>query len=435
LILNDKVNIFWFRRDLRLYDNCGLYHALKDDLPILPCFIFDTDILSVFDEPSDKRIHLINAAVIDLKKELKSLGSDLLVLHGKVSESFEMLLKNYAVEKVYCNHDYEPYALERDRNISDYLKKQGKTLISYKDQVLFEKAEICKKDGSTYKIFTPYARKWKEKLAMEAPVQYNTEALYQNFYPFTQAQIPKPEDMAYNRMEVKIPPIKVDTETLNQYAALRDYPAADATTGVGFHLRMGLKSIRELVILGLMHSEVWLNELIWREFFMQLLYHHPHVVSHSFKSKYDQIEWSRSEKNFEKWTKGETGFPLVDAGMRELNNTGYMHNRVRMITASFLCKYLCIDWRWGEAYFAQKLLDYELSSNNGNWQWAAGTGADAAPWFRFFNPLRQQERYDPEYRYIKKWIEEWGSKDYPEPMIDIKTAKERTLKLYKKALE
>ena len=416
--------IFWFRRDLRFDDNTGLSAALKQHESVLPIFIFDEMIINEL-PPDDPRIGFIYKTLKKLDDELKNQGSGLLVLKGNPVQVWENLLQEHKISKVFCNKDYEPYARQRDEKISVLLKESGIEFLQCKDQVIFEEGEIVKDDMKPYHVFTPYKNKWLRKYS---PSDFESEINHDGFY---RHNINFPSLVALGLKKAEIEVLDFDLSSMDVYGSDRDFPSKSASTHLGPHLRFGTVSIRKLVEKIRLSSEILLSELIWREFFMQILFHYPQVVHRNFKPKYDGIVWRNNQSDFEKWCRGETGYPMVDAGMRELNKTGYMHNRVRMITAGFLCKHLLIDWRWGEAYFASKLLDFELSSNNGNWQWAAGTGCDAAPYFRIFNPSEQLKKFDKEMIYIRKWIPEYGTESYPDPMVDHKFARERALSTYK----
>jgi deoxyribodipyrimidine photo-lyase len=431
----EEIAIFWFRRDLRLKDNCGLYHALKENYRVLPVFIFDMDILNELNNDHDPRVEFLYERISELKSHLESMGSSMMVLHGKPIDQFRWLIGNFPVARVYFNHDYEPRAIARDLRIYQLLEKHDIEVKSFKDQVIFEKDEILKKDGKPYTVFTPYMKKWKEKLNMNPPTGYSIEGLGNRLLKTDPYRSPSMEEMGFKKTGRSFPPALFDEQVISNYHLNRDYPAIDGTTRLGIHFRFGTLSIRQAVKKALELNETWLNELIWREFFMMILWHFPFVTDQSFKSQYDKIEWRNDEEEFNAWCEGMTGYPIADAGMRQFNHTGYMHNRVRMITASFLTKHLLIDWRWGEAYFAEKLLDYELASNNGGWQWAAGSGCDAAPYFRIFNPYRQAERFDPEYKYIEKWVQEIHDPKYNKPIVDHKSARERALQVYGKAVK
>ncbi|UCD60538.1 MAG: deoxyribodipyrimidine photo-lyase [Flavobacteriaceae bacterium] len=435
--MSEKVNIFWFRRDLRLDDNAGLCNALSGGYPVLPIFIFDVEILHTLPE-NDARVSFIYDSLQQIRKRLKehcqgSIG----IYYGSPVEIFKKLTNEYDVQAVYTNRDYEPYAQKRDREIAKNLKVSNIEFKSFKDQVIFEKNEVVKDNGDPYVVYTPYMRKWKQKFQKDDPaMRYDSESLLNRLYK--KADLPNPglEAMGFKRSDIMVPDYEISHSLLNSYDKTRNFPAIQkGTSRLGPHLRFGTVSIRQIVKKALnARVETFLNELIWREFFMQILWHFPHTVHKAFKPKYDRIPWRNNENEFEKWQNGETGYPLVDAGMRELNSTGFMHNRVRMLVASFLCKHLLIDWRWGEAYFALKLLDFELSSNVGNWQWAAGSGVDAAPYFRIFNPLTQVDKFDKQKEYISKWVPELQDLTYPQMMVDHKMARERCLRIYKEAL-
>lgn len=426
--------VFWFRRDLRLEDNTGLYHALNSGYRILPLFIFDRNILDRLESSYDRRVSFIHGALEHLHKKITAAGSSLLVLHDTPENAVRKILSEYNVKAFFANHDYEPYAADRDRRIADLLKETGVPFLTFKDQVIFEKDEVLKSDGTPYTVYTPYSRVWKKALTHEHLARYPSENLTGNLLKTAPLHFPEIGKIGFSHTDYSFSLPVIDTGIISEYHKKRDIPSLQGTTRLGVHLRFGTVSMRELVTTALALNEVWLGELIWREFFMSILWHFPHVVENSFRRKYDNITWRNNEEEFDKWCTGMTGFPIVDAGMRELNATGFMHNRVRMITASFLTKHLLIDWRWGEAYFAGKLLDYELSSNNGNWQWAAGTGCDAAPYFRVFNPAEQTRKFDPDLAYIKTWVPEHDSPAYPRMMVDHAYARERALKTYREGL-
>jgi len=426
-----KINLFWFRRDLRLEDNTALNEALAAKLPVLPVFIFDT---SITDElaPGDPRITFIYESLSVINNELRKKGSSVYVCKGDTEEVFKKLIIEFDINCVYINKDYEPYAIQRDNAIETLLNKSNAELKKYKDQVIFEEKEILKPDNNPYTIFTPYKKRWLRKLSEQLPlINYKTQQSGENYYQHI-FEFPSLEKNGFLLSPVKVRPY--DLNAVKEYDKYRDQPFADRTSYLSPHLRFGTVSIRKLVRLALDENTVFLNELIWREFFMHILFCFPQVVTGNFKSKYDEIKWMNREDDFLKWCRGETGYPMVDAGMRQLNTTGYMHNRVRMITAGFLCKHLLIDWRWGEAYFAGKLLDFELSSNNGNWQWAAATGCDAAPWFRIFSPDAQQKKFDPKKEYIRKWVKDFDESSYPKPMIDHDFARKRAIEAYKSGI-
>ena len=430
----DPVNIFWFRRDLRLDDNVGLYYALNGELPVLLLFIFDTNILDDLEDKHDARVSFIHQQISTINDQLKDKGSSLLVEQGTPVDVWKKLTGQYRIKKVYTNHDYEPYALERDKNIALLLKKHDIEFKTYKDQVLLEKSEVLKDNGDPYVVFTPYSRQWHSTISDK---NYEPVPSALHFKNFAQRKFEKPptlESLGFKPTNIDIPPPNLTDTVLEHYRERRDFPAVEGTSRLGVHLRFGTVSIRKIAGEARKKSKVYLNELIWREFYQMILWHFPRVIDENFQTKYNKLNWRNNEREFEAWRNGKTGYPIVDAGMRELNTTGYMHNRVRMIVASFLTKHLLIDWRWGEAYFAKKLLDYELASNNGGWQWAAGTGVDAAPYFRVFNPELQTKKFDLELKYIRHWVPEFQELNYPKPIVEHKTARERAIKTYKQAL-
>ncbi len=430
------VSIMWFRRDLRLTDNSALYHALKSGNSVLPVFIFDTEILDKLEDKADKRVTFIHEAITELQNQLAAFGCAMEIRIGKPAEVFEVLIARYQVKQVFTNHDYEPYALERDKAIAILLEKNQISLTTYKDQVIFEKEEVVKDDGKPYTVFTPYSRKWKTKLTAFHFKPYPTEKYFKNFLRQDKLPVPTVAEIGFIEMHAVFPAKELITDLAKHYGETRDFPGLMGTSRLGVHLRFGTISIRAIAAKAGSLSEVYLNELIWRDFYQMILWHFPQVgKGRSFKPAYDMIQWRNNEADFEKWCNGKTGYPIVDAGMRELNETGFMHNRVRMIVASFLCKHLLLDWRWGEAYFAQKLLDFDLASNNGGWQWAAGSGCDAAPYFRIFNPYLQTKKFDAQLTYIKKWVAEFQELTYPAPMVDHEFARKRCLEVYAKALK
>ena len=428
------VSVFWFRRDLRLHDNHGFYQALISSDAVLPVFIFDKNILNKLSDKKDKRVSFIHQTLNALNIEMQKFGSSLLVLYGEPLNVFKTISESFHVKDVFTNQDYEPYAIERDRQILDWLKSKGISFLPFKDQVIFEKQEILKLDKSPYTIFTPYSKSWKRKIAEEKIEKYSSQKLLSKLFKTEPFHFPSLNEIGFEIADIQIPPVEIEKNIIKNYHLTRNLPAVNGTSKFSVHLRFGTVSIRELAAIAVKLNEQWLNEIIWREFFMMILFHFPHVVDKSFKRKYENIEWRNDEAEFKKWCDGETGYPIVDAGMRELNDTGFMHNRVRMIVASFLTKHLLIDWRWGEAYFAEKLLDYELSSNNGNWQWAAGCGCDAAPYFRIFNPTEQTKRFDQEMVYTKKWINNF-TPNYLPPIVEHSFARRRALEVFKKALQ
>ncbi|MBL7734269.1 MAG: deoxyribodipyrimidine photo-lyase [Chitinophagaceae bacterium] len=431
--MKSKVSVFWLRRDLRLEDNAGLCQALASEHPVLPVFIFDTNILKQFEDKKDRRVDYIHQALSNINYQLKSSNARLNTFYGNPADIFKMLSDKFDIQAVFCNRDYEPQAIKRDTEIYNFIKEQNIPFKALKDQVIFDKNEALKNDGAPYTVYTPYSRKWKELLTVEHYKPCQTD--FTNFLKQDSKEIHSLKDIGFQKTDMTFETPKLDASIIDEYGKYRDYPALQRTTQLGIALRFGAISIRKCVAFALEHNQTWLNELIWREFFMQILYHFPKVVNQSFKAKYDNIQWRNNEREFQQWREGKTGYPIVDSGMRQLNETGYMHNRVRMIVASFLCKHLLIDWRWGETFFAQKLNDYDLSANNGNWQWAAGSGCDAAPYFRIFNPTTQTEKFDKDLAYIKKWIPEFGTNEYPKPIVEHSIARERSLKVYADAVK
>ena len=429
------ISIFWFRRDLRLHDNHALFQALSEGFPVLPIFIFDTEILEKLEDKQDARVEFIHEELQKINATLNASGSSLKVLHGRPEEIFKQLFCDFNIHTVYCNRDYEPYGLQRDQKINTLCKDHQSEFKDFKDQVIFEKDEVTKDDGKPYNVFTPYSKKWKAALDTETFKSFPSQELGDNFWQDKTGEMPSLEDLGFLKTTIDFPDRDPQLSIINKYELTRNFPSKPGTTRLSVHLRFGTISIRELARLAKKSNETYLNELIWREFYMMILWHYPHVADQAFRAKYDKIEWRNNEAEFKAWCEGNTGFPIIDAGMRELNNTGFMHNRVRMIVASFLVKDLLIDWRWGEAYFAQKLLDFDLSANNGGWQWAAGSGCDAAPYFRIFNPDSQQKKFDPDFTYIQKWVPEYlDETKYPEVIVDRKISRARALKTYKEAV-
>jgi len=428
-----KVCIHWFRRDLRLNDNHGLFKALSEHGDVLPLFIFDTDILDKLERKDDRRVDFLHRTLEALQRQLISLGSTILVEYGKPEQVLEQLLDRYNITAVTVNHDHEPYAIQRDARIAALLGSRGVAMRSFKDISIFERSEVTKEDGNPYTVFTPYARKWRTQLTDQMLEPFPSGTLQDRFHQCSATQLPTLGSMGFQRTDLDIPGLGLDAATLANYRDARNIPSVNGTSRMSTHLRFGTVSVRELARKGQAHSPTYLNELIWREFFMQILWHFPHSEK-AFKPAYDNIPWRPDEEGFRRWCEGRTGYPLVDAGMRELDQTGLMHNRVRMVVASFLTKHLLIDWRWGEAHFAARLLDFELSSNNGGWQWASGSGCDAAPYFRVFNPQLQQERFDPALNYVKKWVPEYGTGNYPSPLVVHEVARKRAIETYKTAL-
>lgn len=428
-IIDQNTVIFWHRRDLRAQDNAGLYHALRDNENVLPVFIFDTVILDALDDKADGRVEFIHHSLKLLKEIYEQQGSSMLIVHGDPINFF----KEIKPRAVYTNHDYEPYAKERDTKVAALLSKVFSPFKTFKDQVIFEKDEVVKDDGSPYTVFTPFSKKWKAKLNAFFLKSYPTEKYFDKLKKVSPLAFPELNDIGFHPTGIVFPERSIKTAIIKKYHEQRDLPGISGTSRLSVHLRFGTVSIRLLARQARQHNETWLNELIWRDFYHTILWHFPHV-DRAFKPAYDNIKWRNNEREFQAWCDGKTGYPIVDAGMRELNTTGFMHNRVRMIVASFLVKHLLIDWRWGEAYFAKKLLDFDLAANNGGWQWAASSGCDAAPYFRVFNPELQTKKFDPELKYIRRWVPEFQSLDYPKPIVDHKIARDRVLKTYKEAL-
>jgi deoxyribodipyrimidine photo-lyase len=430
-----KINLFWFRRDLRLDDNAGLYQALKAGKPVVPIFIFDKKILDLLEEKKDQRVTFIHEAITGIQAILVKAGSTLDVHYGKPAEVFKTLLEKYEVENVFTNHDYEPYASERDAAVNELLEQAGIGFKTYKDQVIFDRDEIIKDDGRPYSVFTPYSKRWLATLNDFYLKSYPKANLTQ-FHKQQSLNIPSLASMDFIATEQDYPTKDPEEALIRHYDKHRDIPGVPGTSRLGVHLRFGTISIRELATKAKSLNDIYLKELIWRDFYQMILWHFPKVgKGHAFRIEYENIKWRNNEKEFERWCNGNTGYPIVDAGMRELNETGFMHNRVRMVVASFLCKHLLIDWRWGEAYFAGKLLDFDLASNNGGWQWAAGSGCDAAPYFRIFNPYLQTKKFDPEFKYIRKWVPEFEEFSYPKPIIEHEAARKRCLEVYGEALK
>lgn len=429
----EKITLFWFRRDLRLEDNTGLFYALQQEKDVLPLFIFDRNILDKLEDKSDARVEFIQNQLKDIKAKLEQKGGAVLVKYGKPEEIYAKLLETYAVQAVYTNRDYEPYAKERDAKIEGLLKEKGVPFLNFKDQVIFEPGEILNGSGEFYKVFTPFSKTWLEKYK-STKVQALDSPNWKNLYQSSPLELIALDEMGFQKTSLETPPKVTDEDVISHYDKTRNFPAQNGTTRLGVHLRFGTISVRKLAQVAAKLNETYLNELIWREFYMMILAYNPQVTERAFKPAYEQIPWRNNTEEFQAWCDGKTGYPIVDAGMRELNHTGYMHNRVRMVVASFLTKHLLIDWRWGEAYFAKKLLDFDLSANNGGWQWAAGTGTDAQPYFRVFNPDSQTEKFDKDLKYIKKWIPELGTDRYPKPIVDHKFARNRAIETYKEAL-
>ncbi|MEJ2113791.1 MAG: deoxyribodipyrimidine photo-lyase [Flavobacteriaceae bacterium] len=434
--MKQPVNIFWFRRDLRLEDNRGLFEALKGELPVLPIFIFDKDILDKLPK-DDARVTFIYNTVQDVQAKLKEdHSSSMALFYDRPIEVFKQLLDTYIIQSVYTNHDYEPYAAKRDLEIKRFLASKSIAFHTYKDQVIFEKDEIVKSNGEPYVVYTPYMKAWKAKFRSIGLESFDTQKYLNNLIRNKNLPNLSLTDIGFKPSNQKVLDYRLSPSLIQDYEANRNFPAKDATSRLGPHLRFGTVSIRNVVKKAIAeNNEVFWQELIWREFFMQILWHFPYTKDQSFKPKYDRLEWRNNEDEFKAWCEGKTGYPMVDAGMRQLNETGIMHNRVRMLVGSFLCKHLLIDWRWGEAYFAEKLHDYEMASNVGNWQWVAGCGVDAAPYFRIFNPTTQIEKFDKQHEYIKTWVLDYQELTYPQPIVEHSFARERCLKAYKQALD
>jgi len=430
------ISVMWFRRDLRLHDNAALYYALRSGLPVLPLFIFDKNILDQLQQPADRRVQFIHAALAAMQTELNALGSTLDVRYGFPEQVWLKLLTEYNVQQVFTNHDYEPYAIERDGALADLFREKGVQFQTLKDQVVFEKDEVVKEDGKPYTVFTPYSRKWRATLKPQSFNAFPTEKYGAAFLQQPPKPLPTLISMGFSKMSgLPFPGKEIAAELVRQYDTQRNSPGINGTSKLGVHLRFGTVSIRQVARFAAPLSSTFLNELIWRDFYHMILHHFPQVgQGKAFKPAYDRIAWRNNPAEFEAWCKGQTGYPIVDAGMRELNATGFMHNRVRMITASFLTKHLLIDWRWGEAYFAEKLLDFDLAANNGGWQWAAGSGCDAAPYFRVFNPTLQMQKFDPEFSYVRRWVPEFETFDYVKPIVVHEQARARVLAVYKAAL-
>lgn len=433
--MKQTINIFWFRRDLRLDDNKGFFEALKGNHAVLPIFIFDSEILDSLNK-NDSRVTFIHETLLKIRKELqKKHQSNMALYHGKPIDIFNRLIKNFNIETVYTNHDYEPYSIIRDKEIENNLSENSITFKTYKDQVIFEKNEIAKSDGTPYIVYTPYMKSWKIAFNSGKLEVFDATPFFDNLIKNHDLPNLSLSEIGFKTSSQKISEYNVSPTVIQNYEATRNFPGKDSTSKLGPHLRFGTVSIRNMIKKAIAEqNEIFWQELIWREFFMNILWHFPHTSTQSFKPKYDRIVWRNNENEFKAWCEGKTGYPLVDAGMRQLNETGFMHNRIRMLVGSFLCKHLLIDWRWGEAYFAEKLHDYELSSNVGNWQWIAGCGVDAAPYFRIFNPTTQIEKFDKNLNYIKQWCPDFQELTYPQPIVDHKFARERCLKVYKSAL-
>ena len=434
--MKQSISICWLRRDMRLDDNAALYHALRGNEQVLPLFILDTQILDQLSDKKDKRVQFIHMVLEDLSAEMAEKGSALIVKVGKPEEVWQELIKEYDITAVYTNHDFEPYAKIRDQKIETFLATHDIPFKTYKDHVIFEKDEVTKDDGSPYTVYTPYSKRWLAKIKPFYYKGYPTSKYFHHFLKTKKHAVPSLDSFGFEKSDFEYYPDKlVKADIIKKYSEQRDFPAIHGTSHLGMHLRFGTLSIRKLLAYALDKNKTFVNELIWRDFYQQILWHFPHVAQGAFRKEYDTIPWENDEKLFQKWCEGKTGYPLVDAGMREINETGFMHNRVRMVVASFLAKHLLIDWRWGESYFAEKLLDFDLAANNGGWQWAAGCGTDAAPYFRIFNPTAQMQRFDPDLKYVKHWVPEYGTDAYTQPIVDHDFARKRCLEVFKKALK
>lgn len=431
----EEICIFWFRRDLRLFDNTGLFQALISAFRVLPLFIYDTQILSRLEDKDDIRLSFLNDEIEHLENTLKQTGAGLICAYGDPIDIWKELTQKYRIKAVYANEDYEPYGMKRDSMVREILGRSGADFKLFNDHLIFRPGSVLKEDRGVYSVYTPFSRRWKAQFHIEMLKPAKSEMYLHNFIKQTQNLTLTLDEIGFKYSNYFLASRTPSPKVLAEYEINRNTPAIVGTSRIGVHLRFGTVSIRESLRLALEHSETWLNELIWREFFAHILWHYPLLENQAFKRRYDLIEWRDAPEEFQRWCEGKTGYPIVDAGMRELNNTGFMHNRVRMISASFLSKHLLIDWRLGEAWFARKLLDFELASNNGNWQWASGSGCDAAPYFRIFNPYTQQEKFDPAFKYIRSYVPEFETSNYINPMVEHKFARERCLSTYKKALE
>jgi deoxyribodipyrimidine photo-lyase len=479
--------LVWFRRDLRSYDHAALYHALKSSRAVYCVFVFDTEILDGLPR-RDRRVEFIRESVSELRAALERLGGGLVIAHGRSRAEIPRLARQLGAQAVFINHDYEPAALERDRAVQLALAHAGIAFHTFKDQVVFEKDEVTTRAGRPFAVFTAYKNAWLERLRPFYLAAYPVEKYARSLVRPPPSRMPALEELGFERTnirELKLPTgmsggkawLEEFLSRIERYRERRDYPALRGPSYLSVHLRFGTVSIRELARAawerGKQGAErgkakagsegrhraqgaaTWLSELIWRDFYAMLLYHHPHVVEHAFLPQFDAIRFPNRQNLFDAWCEGRTGYPLVDAAMRQIDQTGYMHNRLRMVAASFLVKDLQVDWRWGERYFARCLNDYDLASNNGGWQWAASTGCDAQPYFRIFNPVTQSERFDPEGKFIRLYLPElsrvadehihapWRmsperraacgviiGRDYPAPIVDHAQARKATLELY-----
>jgi deoxyribodipyrimidine photo-lyase len=472
--------LVWFRRDLRSFDHAALYHALVEARAVYCAFVFDREILDKLPDAADRRVEFIWESVAELAVEFAKNGGALIVRHGFARRAIPELAILLKANAVYANHDYEPVARDRDAEVGEALKQRGIAFVTSKDQVIVEHGEILTRGGEPFRVFTPYKRAWLQALTPSHvepyPVERYIDALAK---PPTRLVGGMPSLKAMGFARTNLETLGVGTgmsgasalltdfkKRIGRYREARDYPAVKGPSYLSVHLRFGTVSIRALASFahgrslrpGGEGAATWLSELIWRDFYAQILWHHPQVVAHAFKAEYDALEFPNDPDWFAAWCEGRTGYPIVDAAMRQLNTTGYMHNRLRMITASFLVKDLLVDWRLGEKYFADKLIDFDLASNNGGWQWAASTGCDAQPYFRIFNPVTQSERFDPAGKFIRRYVPEiaelandeihapWRvsdsvqqakgaviGHDYPPPIVDHGAAREAVLALFKRA--
>ncbi len=465
-------SLVWFRRDLRDYDHAALYHALKTSNEAYCVFVFDTDILDHLHDKSDRRVEFIWESVRELKAALLAKGGDLIVLHGNAQHEIPKLAHKLQTQAVFANHDYEPSAIARDAHIATHLKQNNISFHHYKDHVIFEKDEVLTMAGTPYGVFTPYKNMWLKTVNDFYIKPYPVDSYNKHLAKGTITEMPSLASMGFkttNLSSMRLPTGMQGGLTLFndfkariiRYKDARDFPAVKGVSYLSVHLRFGTISIRHLVGEAMQAAntgaQTWLSELIWRDFYVQILHHHPRVaMGNAYKAEYESILFPNNKILFQAWCSGTTGYPLVDAAMRQLNTTGFMHNRLRMVAASFLVKDLLIDWRWGERYFADKLIDFDLSANNGGWQWAASTGCDAQPWFRIFNPITQSERFDAQGKFIRKYVPELTTcndkeihapwlipplrlqslnlvigKDYPVPIVDHATQRTLALGLYK----